>query len=54
MLDDLDYDTKDIERILRQRIEESEHLNDDERKEILGHLYIMLSENGYLRTIIEK
>lgn len=54
VLDDLDYDTKDIERILRQRIDESEFLNEDERKEILGQLYIMLSENGYLRTIGAK
>ena len=54
VLDDLDYDTKDIERILRQRIDESEFLNDEERKEILGQLYIMLSENGYLRTISAK
>lgn len=54
VLDDLDYDTKEIERILRQKIDESDDLNDEERKEILGQLYIMLSENGYLRTIGAK
>ncbi|MDE6885751.1 MAG: arginine decarboxylase [Helicobacteraceae bacterium] len=51
VLDDLDYDTKEIERILKQRIEESDKINDDDKKELLGKLYIMLSENGYLRTI---
>ncbi|WP_104696860.1 MULTISPECIES: arginine decarboxylase [unclassified Helicobacter] len=52
VLDDLDYDTKEIERILKQKIEDSILLDDERRKEILGQLYIMLSENGYLRTII--
>lgn len=52
VLDDFDYDTKEIERILRQKIEESNLLNEEEKKEILGQLYIMLSENSYLRTII--
>ncbi len=50
VLDDLDYDTKEIERILKQRIEDSK-IDDDDKKELLGQLYIMLSENGYLRTI---
>lgn len=52
VLDDLDYDTKEIERILKQKIEDSLLLDEDRKKEILGQLYIMLSENGYLRTII--
>ncbi len=51
VLDDFDYDTKEIERILKQKIEESDLLDDEEKKEILGQLYIMLSENSYLRTI---
>lgn len=52
VLDDLDYDTKEIERRLKQRIEDSELIDDETRKEVLGQLYVMLSENGYLRTII--
>ena len=52
VLDDLDYDTKEIERLLKQRIEENTKLDIDGKKDILGRLYIMLSENGYLRTII--
>ena len=51
VLDDLDYDTKDIERRLKQRIDETQDLDDESKKEVLGQLYIMLSENGYLRTI---
>lgn len=50
VLDDLDYDTKEIERILKQRIDDSS-ISDDDKKEVLGMLYVMLSENGYLRTI---
>ena len=51
ILDDLDYDTKEIERILKQRIDDGANLNDEDKKELLGKLYIMLSENGYLKTI---
>lgn len=54
VLDDLDYDTKDIERRLKQYIEENQTLGLEEKKEVLGQLYIMLSENGYLRTISKK
>ncbi|STQ86574.1 arginine decarboxylase [Helicobacter muridarum] len=50
VLDDLDYDTKEIERILKQHIEDSD-LDSDTKKVVLGKLYVMLSENGYLRTI---
>ena len=51
VLDDLDYDTKEIERRLKQKIEDSALIDDEVRKEVLGQLYVMLSENGYLRTI---
>lgn len=51
VLDDLDFDTRDIERRLKQLIDESVVLSDEDKKEVLGQLYIMLSENGYLRTI---
>ncbi|RDU52696.1 arginine decarboxylase [Helicobacter sp. MIT 00-7814] len=54
VLDDLDYDTKEIERRLKQYIEENQDLESEEKKEVLGRLYVMLSENGYLRTISKK
>ncbi|PAF49702.1 arginine decarboxylase [Helicobacter sp. 13S00401-1] len=50
VLDDLDYDTKDIERRLKAGLEESE-LSPEDKKDVLGKLYVMLSENGYLKTI---
>ncbi|TLE16446.1 arginine decarboxylase [Helicobacter apodemus] len=53
VLDDLDYDTKEIERRLKQKLEESEEIPDDSKKEVLGQLYVMLSENGYLRTVFK-
>ncbi|WP_456450806.1 biosynthetic arginine decarboxylase [Hydrogenimonas sp.] len=51
VLDDIDYDTKEIERRIRQLIDDAEAIDEDEKKEILGELYLYLSENGYLRTI---
>ncbi len=54
VLDDLDYDTKDIERRLKQHIEENQNLDSEGKKEMLGRLYVMLSENGYLRTLTTK
>lgn len=54
VLDDLDYDTKEIERNLKQRLEDSDKISDEAKKEILGQLYVMLSENGYLRTVFKS
>lgn len=51
VLDDLDYDAKEIERLLKQKIEENQSIDEERKKEVLGQLYIMLSENGYLKTI---
>ncbi|CAM3503258.1 MULTISPECIES: arginine decarboxylase [Helicobacter] len=54
VLEDLDYDTKEIERCLKQRLEESKEIAEDAKKEVLGQLYVMLSENGYLRTVFKS
>ncbi|OCR16269.1 arginine decarboxylase [Helicobacter pullorum] len=54
VLDDLDFDTKEIERRLKQKLDESEEISQDEKKEVLGQLYVMLSENGYLRTVFKS
>lgn len=51
VLEDLDYDTKIIDTTLKYRIEESPHLNSEEKRELLGKLYLFLSENSYLKTI---
>ncbi|WP_423303272.1 biosynthetic arginine decarboxylase [Deferribacter thermophilus] len=51
VLDDLDYDAKEIERRLKQNIEDSELIPADEKKDVIGNLYLVLSENCYLKTI---
>jgi len=51
VLDDLDYDTNIIDKTLKYRIEESKHISADEKRALLGKLYLYLSENSYLKTI---
>ncbi len=51
ILDDLDYDTNLIDKTLKYQIEESTHISKDEKRELLGKLYLYLSENSYLKTI---
>ena len=51
VLDDLDYDTSIIDKTLKYRIEESTLISQDEKRELLGKLYLYLSENSYLKTI---
>jgi arginine decarboxylase len=51
VLDDLEYDTYLIDKLLKYNIEESVHLGNEEKRELLGKLYLYLSENSYLKTI---
>jgi arginine decarboxylase len=51
VLDDLDYDTNQIDKTLKQLIELSESLTSEEKRDLLGKLYLYLSENSYLKTI---
>ncbi len=51
ILEDLEYDTNRIDKILKLRIEESNYLNQEEKRSLLGKLYLYLSENSYLKTI---
>ena len=51
ILDDLDYDTSEIDKTLKHKIEVSPHLKEEEKHELLGKLYLYLSENSYLKTI---
>jgi arginine decarboxylase len=51
ILEDLDYDTNIIDKTLKYRIEESNHISKEEKRELLGKLYLYLSENSYLKTI---
>lgn len=51
ILDDMDYDIKEIEIKLRHKIADSRLIAEDKKKDIMGELYVYLSENNYLRTI---
>jgi arginine decarboxylase len=51
VLDDLDYDTNLMDKSLKYRLEESGHISKEEKRELLGKLYLYLSENSYLKTI---
>ncbi|MDR0747603.1 MAG: biosynthetic arginine decarboxylase [Helicobacteraceae bacterium] len=50
ILDDIDYDTTDVQRQLKKRIERSELIPEDKRQDVLAELYLYLSENSYLKT----
>ncbi len=52
VLDDLDYDTGSIDKKLKSIIEDSHLIDDAEKQELLGKLYLYLSENSYLKTIL--
>ena len=54
VLDDLDYDTGKIDKALKTLIDESNLIEDSEKQELLGKLYLYLSENSYLKTIIAE
>ena len=51
VLDDLDYDTNLMDKTLKYYIEESTSISKEEKRELLGKLYLFLSENSYLKTI---
>ena len=51
VLEDLDYDTGRIDKALKSRIEDSPLVGEAEKQELLGKLYLYLSENSYLKTI---
>ena len=51
VLEDLDYDTGSIDRALKSNIEDSDRIDESEKRDLLGQLYLFLSENSYLKTI---
>jgi arginine decarboxylase len=51
VLDNLNYDTNALDKLLKQRITESKMITEEEKRELLGKLYLYLSENSYLKTI---
>ncbi|MBZ7987007.1 biosynthetic arginine decarboxylase [Campylobacter canadensis] len=51
ILEDLDYDVREIDEILKERIENSKLIDDRSKKQILGELFIFIHDNGYLKNI---
>lgn len=50
ILDDMHYDIKEMERSLKTKIEDSPHIEEETKKEVMGQLYLFLNENSYLKT----
>ena len=51
VLDDLNYDTNIIDKTLKKQIKDSKFISSEGKEELLGKLYLYLSENSYLKTI---
>jgi len=51
VLDDMDYDKNSLDKRLKQQIETSKLINKTKKSDLLGKLYLYLSENSYLKTI---
>ncbi len=51
ILENIGYDKSEIDKSLKRCIDESILINDIEKQNILGKLYLYLSENSYLKTI---
>jgi len=51
ILEDLDYEIKEIQDNLNEKIENSNLIDDNEKKYILEEIYLLLNDNGYLKTI---
>lgn len=54
ILEDLDYDIREIQYSLGQKLEESELLTNKQKKQVLGELYTFLNDNSYLKTVSKK
>ncbi|RUM69763.1 MAG: arginine decarboxylase [Sulfurovum sp.] len=51
VLGDMNYDKSSLDKTLKQQIEASERISKDKKSDLLGKLYLYLSENSYLKTI---
>ncbi|SFV50697.1 Arginine decarboxylase [hydrothermal vent metagenome] len=51
VLDDLEYDTERVKKLLINKINDSKIMNREEKETITDKLYLYLSENSYLKTI---
>ncbi|MBZ7985088.1 biosynthetic arginine decarboxylase [Campylobacter sp. Cr9] len=51
ILEDLDYDIREIDEKIQDKINSSELINEKTKKHILGELFIFMHDNGYLKKI---
>jgi len=51
ILDDIDYDIGELDKRLKSIIEDSSLIDSNQKRILLGKLYLYLSENSYLKTI---
>ncbi|AQW85948.1 arginine decarboxylase [Campylobacter pinnipediorum subsp. caledonicus] len=51
IMEDMDYDIHEIQDTLNERLERSNLVNETQKKQILGEIYLFLNDNGYLKTI---
>lgn len=51
ILEDMDYNVYEIQDTLNERLEKSSLINDTQKKQVLGELYLFLNDNSYLKTI---
>ncbi len=51
VLEDIDYDKSSLDKKLKQKIKSSKLINETQKSDLLGKLYLYLSENSYLKTI---
>ena len=51
IMEDLDYDIYEIQDTLNEKIEKSKLVNQTQKKQILGEMYLFLNDSGYLKTI---
>lgn len=51
ILEDLDYDIREIDEKIQDKIASSELIDEKAKKNILGELFIFMHDNGYLKNI---
>ena len=51
IMEDMDYDIYEIQDTLNERLVKSTLINETQKKQILGELYLFLNDNSYLKTI---
>ena len=54
ILEDMDYDIKELQENLQDKLESSTLVDEKQKKHILGEIYLFLNDNGYLKTIGTK